>query len=91
VGNKRFDEAEDYLREGLHGLEQSPVKNHFISVQAKIALSQCLLSQNRLAEAEQFALAAHVEARQNLGEQNPFVKTAVESLSRIYERQGKSK
>ncbi len=90
VGNKRFDEAEDYLREGLQGLEQSPVKNHFINVQAKIALSQCLLNKNRLAEAEQFALAAHAEARQNLGEQNPLVKTAAESLSKIYERQGKS-
>ncbi|HUQ33051.1 MAG TPA: tetratricopeptide repeat protein, partial [Pyrinomonadaceae bacterium] len=91
VGNKRFDEAKDYLREGLQGLEQSPVKNHFIEVQAKIALSLCLLNQNRLAEAEQFALAAHAEARQNLGEQNPLVKTAAESLSKIYERQGKSK
>jgi hypothetical protein len=58
-------------------------------VQAKIALSQCLLQKNRLAEAEQFALAAHTEARQNLGEQNPFVKAAAESLSRIHERQGK--
>ena len=91
VGNKRFDEAEDYLREGLQGLEESPVKNHFINVQAKIALSQCLLNQNRLAEAEELALAAHAEARQNLGEHNPFVKTAAESLSEIYERQSKSK
>ena len=91
VGNKRFDEAEDYLREGLQGLEQSPVKNHFINVQATIALSQCLLNQNRLPEAEQFALAAHAEARQNLGEQNPFVETAAESLAKIYERQGKFK
>jgi serine/threonine protein kinase/tetratricopeptide (TPR) repeat protein len=91
VGNKRFDEAEGYLREGLQGLEQSPVKNHFINVQAKIALSQCLLNQNRLAEAEQLALAAHSEARQNLGEQNPFVETAAESLAKIHERQGKSK
>jgi len=91
VGNKRFDEAEDYLREGLQGLEQSPVKNHFINVQAEIALSQCLLNQNRLAEAEQFALAARAEARLNLGEQNPLVQAAAESLSKIYERQGKSK
>jgi eukaryotic-like serine/threonine-protein kinase len=91
VGNKRFDEAEGYLREGLQGLEQSPVKNHFIDVQAKIALSQCLLNQNRLAEAEQLALAAHAEARLNLGEQNPFAKAAAESLSKIQERQGKSK
>jgi hypothetical protein len=91
VGNKRFDEAENYLREGLQGLEQLPVKNHFISVQAKIALSQCLLNQNRVAEAEQFAVAAQVEARYNLGGQNPFVQAAAESLSRIYERQGKSK
>jgi serine/threonine-protein kinase len=91
VGNKRFDEAEDYLREGLQGLEQSPVKNHFINVQVTIALSQCLLNQNRLPEAEQFALAALAEARQNLGEQNPFVETAAESLAKIYERQGKSK
>jgi serine/threonine protein kinase/tetratricopeptide (TPR) repeat protein len=91
VGNKRFDEAEGYLREGLQGLEQSPVKNHFINVQAEIALSQCLLNQNRLAEAEQFALAAHAEARLNLGEQNPLVRAAAESLSKIYERQGKSK
>ncbi|PYJ07784.1 MAG: hypothetical protein DMF06_14715 [Verrucomicrobia bacterium] len=91
VGNKRFDEAEAYLREGLQGLEQSPVKNDFINVQAKIALSQCLLNQNRLAEAEQFALAAHAEAPQNLGEQNPLVKAAAESLSQIHERQGKSR
>jgi serine/threonine-protein kinase len=91
VGNKRFDEAEDYLREGLQGLEQSPVKNHFINVQVTIALSQCLLNQNRLPEAEQFALAALAEARQNLGEQNPFVETAAESLARIHERQGKLK
>jgi serine/threonine-protein kinase len=91
VGNKRFDEAEDYLRKGLQGLEQSPVKNHFINVQATIALSQCLLNQNRLLEAEQFALAAHAEARQNLGEQNPFVEIAAASLAKIYERQGKFK
>ena len=91
VGIKQFDEAEAYLREGLQGLEQSPVKNHFINVHAKIALSQCLLNQNRLAEAEQFALAAHAEARQNLGEQDPHVKAAAESLSKIHERQGNSK
>jgi eukaryotic-like serine/threonine-protein kinase len=91
VGNKRFDEAQDYLREGLQGLEQSPVKNHFINVQAEIALSQCLLNQNRLAEAEQLALAAQAEARLNLGEQNPLVKAAAESLSQIYERQDKSR
>jgi serine/threonine-protein kinase len=91
VGNERFNEAENHLREGLQAFEQSPVKNHFIGVQAKLALSQCLLHRNRLAEAEQFALAAHAEARQNLGEQNLLVKTAAESLSKIYERQGKSK
>jgi serine/threonine protein kinase/type II secretory pathway pseudopilin PulG len=91
VGNKRFDEAEDYLREGLQGLGQSPIKNHFINVQVTIALSQCLLNQNRLPEAEQFALAALAEARQNLGEQNPFVETAAESLAKIHERQGKLK
>ena len=91
AGNKRFGEAEHYLREGLQGLDQSPVKNHFISVQAKNALSQCLLNKNRHAEAEQVALAAHAEARQNLGEQNPLVKAAAESLSRIYEQQGRSK
>ncbi len=90
VGNSRFDEAENYLREGLQGLEQSHVKNYFIIVQTKIALSQCLLNQNRLAEAEQFALAAQAEARQNLGEQDPLVKAAAESLSKVYERQGKS-
>jgi hypothetical protein len=50
-----------------------------------------LLNQNRLPEAEQFALAALAEARQNLGEQNPFVETAAESLAKIYERQGKLK
>jgi len=91
VGNKRFDEAEDYLREGLQGLERSPVKNHFINVQVTIALSQCLLNQNRLPEAEQFALAANAEARQSLGEQNPFVEIAAESLAKIHDRQGKFK
>lgn len=89
VGNNRFDEAEDYLREGLHGLEQSPVKNHFINVQARIALSECLLHNGRFAEAEEVVLRAHAEARDNLGEQNPLFRRAAESLSKISGLKGK--
>jgi hypothetical protein len=43
---------------------------------------------NELVEAERLALEAHSEARQNLGEQSPYVKMAASSLVKIYEKQG---
>lgn len=88
--DNRFGEGENYLREGLQGLEQSPVKNYLAIVQTKIALSEGLLIKNRLAESERFALEAHSEARQNLGEQSLYIKTVANDLIKIYERQGKS-
>ncbi|MBA2703315.1 MAG: protein kinase [Blastocatellia bacterium] len=81
--------GEDYFRQTLAILEQKSSKNWVLIAPVKIKLSQLLLAQKRLPEAENIALQAHEEVRQNLGEQNPLLKTTAKNLIEIYEKQGK--
>jgi serine/threonine protein kinase len=85
----RFKEGEDYYRQVLATYEAQATKNFATIVSVKIHLSQSLLAQNRLADAEQIALEAHDEAGQNLDGQNPTLKATTENLIKIYEKQGK--
>ena len=82
-------EGEDYFRQVLAIYEQQSPKNILLIAPLKIKLSQLLLGQNRLPEAENIALQAHEEVRKNLGEQNPLMKTTANNLIAIYEKQGK--
>ena len=85
----RAREGEDYLRQALAIYQQQNTKNYFNIANLKIDLSQFLLSQNRLAEAEQMAVEARDEVRQNLGETHPFLRTAENNLNKIFEKEGK--
>jgi eukaryotic-like serine/threonine-protein kinase len=85
----RTREGEDYYRQALTIHEQQATKNHLVIVQLKIRLSQALLAQGRLPEAEQVAREAHDEARRNLGEESPLTKTATDNLVTISEKLGK--
>jgi serine/threonine protein kinase len=85
----RAREGEDYLRQALAIYKQQDTKNYFNIATLKIDLSQFLLSQNRLAEAEQMAVEARDEVRQNLGETHPLLKTAANNLNKIFEKEGK--
>lgn len=85
----RAREGEDYYRQALAIYERQPTKNYLFIAQLKIRLSQYLLAQNRLPEAERIAVKAQDEARQHLGEQSPLTKVAADNLIKIYEKQGK--
>jgi eukaryotic-like serine/threonine-protein kinase len=85
----RVREGEDYYRQALAIHERQATKIHPLIVQLKIRLSQFLLAQNRLDEAERITLEARAEADQHLGEQNPLTKAATDILIKIYEKQGK--
>lgn len=85
----RAREGEDYYRQALVIYEQQSPKNYNFIATLKIRLSQSLLVQNRLAEAEPVALEARAEANQHLGEQSPLTKAATDNLIKIYEKQGK--
>jgi len=82
-------EGEDYLRQALAILEQQTTKNYFDIGNLKIDLSQFLLSQNRLAEAEQIATEAREDVLRHLGAQHPLMKPATENLIAIYQKEGK--
>jgi hypothetical protein len=55
----------------------------------KIQLSDFLLEQNRLVEAQRFASEAEDEARKYLGDQDSLVKSAKDKLMAIEMKQGK--
>jgi tRNA A-37 threonylcarbamoyl transferase component Bud32/tetratricopeptide (TPR) repeat protein len=90
IKSGRGRDGEDYLRQALAIYEHQPTKNYFNIGNLKIDLSQFLLSQDRLSEAEAFAVQAREDVRHNLGEQHPLMKSATTNLIAIYERQGKS-
>ena len=82
-------EGEDYLRQALAILEEQTTKNYFDIGNLKIDLSQFLLAENRLTEAEQIAAEAREDVLRNLGAQHPLMKSATTNLSAIYEKEGK--
>ena len=84
----RTREGEDYFRQTLAILEQPP-RNLLLIAPVKVKLSQLLLSQKRLPEAENLALQAHEEVREKLGEESPLLKTTAKNLIEIYQKQGK--
>jgi eukaryotic-like serine/threonine-protein kinase len=85
----RAREAEDYYRQTLAIYEEQPKKNYPLTAQLRIRLSQSLLAQNRLPEAERVALEARDEAAQRLGEQSPLVKAAADNLTAVKKKRGK--
>lgn len=85
----RLREGETELKNALRIYERQTTKNFALIIPNKIALSENLFSQNRIAEAERLALETLSEAQQNLGEHSPITKTAITNLVKIYEKQGK--
>ncbi|HTL78210.1 MAG TPA: serine/threonine-protein kinase [Candidatus Babeliales bacterium] len=85
----RVRDAESYYRQSLDIYEQQPTKNHRLITVTKIQLSDFLLEQNRLVEAQRFASEAEDEARKYLGDQDSLVKSAKDKLMAIEMKQGK--
>jgi eukaryotic-like serine/threonine-protein kinase len=85
----RAKEGEAQLRRAIEIIKNQSPKNPVLLVEVKVGLSQCLLAQNRLAEAEVVALEACNDARQNFAKDNPIRKSATNILIQIYEKQGK--
>ena len=76
-------------RQSLDIYEQQPTKNHRLIAVTKIQLSDFLLEQNRLTEAQRIATEAEEEARKYLGDQDSLIKAAKDKLTAIHEKQGK--
>lgn len=89
IKSGRAREGEDYLRQALAILEEQTTKNYFDIGNLKIDLSQFLLAENHLAEAEQAAVEAREDVLRNLGAQHPLMKSATRNLLAIYEKEGK--
>ena len=89
IKSGRAREGEDYMRQALAIYDQQTTKNYFSIGNLKIDLSQFLLTQNRLAEAEQIAVEARGDMLRNLGAQHPLMKSATRNLIAIYEKEGK--
>jgi tetratricopeptide (TPR) repeat protein/predicted Ser/Thr protein kinase len=89
IKSGRAREGEDYLRQALAILEEQTTKNYFDIGNLKIDLSQFLLAENRLAEAEQMAIGAREDVLRNLGPQHPLMKSVTRNLMTIYEKEGK--
>lgn len=85
----RLPEGQDYYQRALTIYEQQPTRNHLRIIRVKLLLSQSLLAQNRLAQAERLAIEARDEAQQHLGEENPTAKAAATNLAKLYEKEGK--
>jgi tetratricopeptide (TPR) repeat protein len=86
----RAREAEEYLRQALAIYEAQTRKNFSVIAEIKISLSQSLLAQNRLLQAEAIAFEAHDEVARNLSGQHPALKSTAANLAKIYEKEGKS-
>jgi tetratricopeptide (TPR) repeat protein len=91
VKTGRVREGEDNYRQALAIYEQQPTKNFFYIVPIEIRLSQFLLGQSRLAEAEQVAQSADQDAQQHLVESPALREMAAKNLGQILETKGKSK
>lgn len=85
----RSTEGMDCFRQALAIYEQQSPKNFLAITPLKVKLSQLLLGQHHVVEAEAMALQAHEAVRQNLGEQHPLMKTTADNLIQIYEKRGK--
>jgi tetratricopeptide (TPR) repeat protein len=85
----RVRDAEAYYRQALEIYEHQSTKNHRLIAVTKIQLSDFLLEQNRLAEAQRVATEAEDEVRKYLGDQDSLIKAAKDKLTAIYEKQGK--
>jgi serine/threonine-protein kinase len=84
-------EAEDFLRQALAIVSESEPRKLFATVTGlRISLSECLVAQNRLPEAEEVALKAYTEAKSILGEKDTLVNRTSANLSKIYQAEGKS-
>jgi hypothetical protein len=57
----------------------------------KIRLSQFLLEQDRLEEAQQLAQSAHRQARQHLTENRAMQQTAATNLAQVLQKMDRSK
>jgi tetratricopeptide (TPR) repeat protein/predicted Ser/Thr protein kinase len=82
-------EGEDYLRRALAFYEEQGTKNYFNIANLKIDLSQVLLAENRLAEAEQLGVEARADVLRNLGAHHPLMESASKNLIVIYDKEGK--
>jgi eukaryotic-like serine/threonine-protein kinase len=89
IKSGRTSEGQDCLRQALAIYEKQTTKNYFNIGNLKIDLSQFLLAQNRLAEAEQVAVEAREDVLRNLGAHHPLMKSASKNLIEIYEKEGK--
>jgi eukaryotic-like serine/threonine-protein kinase len=91
IKSGRASEGEDYLRQALSIYDRQSTKNYFSIGKVKMDLSQCLLTQNRLTEAEQIAIEAREDVLRNLGAQHPAMQAANKNLIAVYEKEGKHK
>ena len=83
-------ESEDCYRHALGIYKQKASKAYAAMAELKIQLSESLLAQNRLGEAEQITVEARDDLRRHLGDQDPLVKSATKNLIAIYEKEGKN-
>ncbi len=84
-----FQEAEQQLRKAVALSETHSPRNLTVILETKLGLSECLLAQGRVGEAENVAFETYNEARQSFAENNPLRKSAAGYLAQIYEKQGK--
>src|SRR5438552_3889846 len=89
IKSGRAREGEDYLRQALAIYVKQMTKSYFNIATLKIVLSQFLVAENRLAEAEQVAVEAREDVLRNLGAHHPLMKLANKNLIAVYEKEGK--
>ena len=86
----RPGDAENYLRQAVAIYEGQASKNFSVIAQIKISLTQSLVAQDRLPEAERIAFEVHDEVARHLCPQHPALKSTAANLAKIYEEEGKS-
>ena len=82
-------EGEQCLRQTLAIHEKQTEKNYPFITTTKIDLSQLLVAQHRLPEAEEIALDARREAKEHLDSQSPLLKAAAENVIKIRQAEGR--
>lgn len=78
------------MRQALVIFEEQPTEDSLVIAALKMSLSQSLLAQDRMPEAEKIAVEAYDEVRQLFGQQSPRVKKASDNLIKIYQAEGKT-
>ncbi|MEQ1922602.1 MAG: hypothetical protein ABL952_08840 [Pyrinomonadaceae bacterium] len=76
-------EGESFLRRGLDVSEKQAQKNYARIIPNWIALTENLVAQKRIAEAQILSQRAVDNAQAHLGEGNSITKNAVENLAKI--------